>query len=1500
MKVKAGIKKTLRILLFVAMTILLLLLGIYAVLQTSSVQTILVKYITERIKETTGVQIQIGSVDFRPISSLILHDVLLQNFKNDTIVFCENLQVKTDSLNVIERSFKISEIVLDKASIHLWMEDTTRKTNFESLIASLIQQKEPKRVKNIDDTLTQKKKNWLVGIEKITLQNSRFTYREFLVKPIDYGVNWTDIDCRELNLVVTGINFAETPIQLEIEHLSVVEKSGLVLKNLSGKVQATSSNLQVTGAYFELAKSYVNLTKLEYNWMPNQHAWRYFLTHMQQYYEVGYSSVSFIDLAYFNGILRGIDNTVKCSGIVSNTIEHLEGENLYIELGEESVFQGSFKSHGLPDVLNSTFNIDIKNAHLSPEDLAAVYLPWFDMNIPIPDPLYKLPHIDFKQINFDGKLDDFVVEAQSTTPALKGDFNLIYKPAKDTVNKCVSMQGDFKFNRLNFNLFTGNSMLGRGVLSGSYNGIWDDNGESFNISSKLHRLQINKGCIRDADIAMTWENNHLDLLASVDDKNLSGGFLVTYDMNDSLNFASAKGHLQFHDLSALGLNIKDSTETLTTSFDLLNIGDDNKNFSKLNITDLHYSNAIGSFQIADLALEDAYYDKLRSITLKSDILDAFIDGNFQEDQARLFIWGLIHNYLPVYSKNKKLQALSSEELKGLDFKYDIHIKDADDILDVLYPSLSLSPGAKLSSHFQGKDESLDLTFLADTIQYNNISLLNSKIEMAGNMDTLKLYCTASQLGYGLDYQLYNVRNEINLTNNTLFNQLNWCNWEAETYSGELATRIKFIPDSKNKYRTDIQIYPGTIIVQDSVWKVSPSSVTIEGKEVDIQGFSVFRGDEYLSVEGRISEGQQEKLFVNLKNFDLKNLAEIEPLCDFSIFGVATGSLSVQDYYKELLFLSNFNIKNIGIKKDTLGDLRFRSYWDATDQNLRIAAENQVGDKFPLRINGVYSPETDSIHVNIKLEQVDLQRLAVYAPDVVSDVKGSISGDILINGASKEPDVSGLIYLDSVGVKVNKLNTPFFVNDTLKISRNKLKFDDLSLKDINNQTAILDGEYHIWNNRYKVQAKFKDMLVLNTGFSENESFYGQMYLSGLAELNNTDGITNVTINVRTEENSRLYVPLTNSVDETSNNFLHFMTNNQAEKSAIEPQSSVLDINLNANIEVNDHLDIQAIFDPTVGDVLRARGSGNIKISFDKNKDLSMLGSYQISKGDYLFTLSNLVNKKFILTPGGTIDWSGSPYDAILNLNAVYHLKTTIAELLPDASEGDDIPSEAGRKVPVECILNLSENLTNPRVKFDINFPSLETQSRSYIQSLFSSQDEVNKQMFSLLVLNSFYRADDTRDYGQQAQTAGVSTLTEMLSNQLSRWFSQFSNNVDIGFAYRVGNFEDNMTSDELELAVSTQLLNNRITISANGNMDVGQDQNATTDSRGGNIAGDFDVEVKLNRQGTLKMKAYSHMDEKLLYNNTETIQGIGVSYQESFNTFNDLLHKYFGFLSRKKN
>ena len=846
LKITAGIKKVLRILLFCATGVVLLAGMLYLLLQTSYVQTALVQYITQQVKASTGVTIQIGHVDFRPVKSLVLKEVLLKDFKNDTLLYCQDLRVKADSFNIVNKSFTIGEIVLNQADFNLWISrGEGSPTNIEMFLDSL------QRVAPADTEGEggEKQSGWLMGLKKVSLRDSRFTYREEEYEPVDYGVNWTDVECRDLNVDITDFDFGDEYSQIVVSGLSFIEKSGLRMKELDGRVRIRESNLTITDARIELERSSLDLMKLEFSWTPDQHDWRYFTTRMQQYYELGPSSVSFIDLAYFNGVLRGIDNTVKCSGIVNNTINKLEGHDLYFELGDKTVFQGSFKSEGLPDVWNTRFHIDLYKAHLNPDDLETVYLPWFDRYIPVPEPLHHFSFVDFESICFEGTLSDFMVKAKSITPALAGNLTFRYAPCPDKKPDCDAMGGDFHFYQVDCGKLSGLSMLGYGSLSGSYAGVWDTRGPSFHIDSKVERLNIHQGNVKDMKVAMTYETGKLDVMATVENEQMQGGVLLAYDLSDSLNFLSTRGQLRIDELAAFGLDIKGGQEALETSFEIIHAGQENKSFTNLSLTDFKYTCDTATFTIDKISMEDNQKGDHNTTTLKSDVVDLFISGNFRELRPAPFVFRLMQNYLPAYSVHqpkKTRKYPKRKEPEKFDFQYTVQVKDAGRILQVLYPDLYIASGTLITSDYRNETGQLRLRLTTDSIGYEDISLLHSKIDLVGDMQRLDMKYTTDRLIYGNGYQLYNVRNELTLADNRLDNRLSWCNWGDKTYSGELSACVVFSPDEKYGYNTEIRIHPGVIVMNDSVWRVKESSVFIAGKEIDVSDFFMQRGKESLS------------------------------------------------------------------------------------------------------------------------------------------------------------------------------------------------------------------------------------------------------------------------------------------------------------------------------------------------------------------------------------------------------------------------------------------------------------------------------------------------------------------------------------------------------------------------------------------------------------------------------------------------------------------------------
>jgi hypothetical protein len=292
---------------------------------------------------------------------------------------------------------------------------------------------------------------------------------------------------------------------------------------------------------------------------------------------------------------------------------------------------------------------------------------------------------------------------------------------------------------------------------------------------------------------------------------------------------------------------------------------------------------------------------------------------------------------------------------------------------------------------------------------------------------------------------------------------------------------------------------------------------------------------------------------------------------------------------------------------------------------------------------------------------------------------------------------------------------------------------------------------------------------------------------------------------------------------------------------------------------------------------------------------MFGDVELLQGDYLFTLQNVINKRFEIEPGGKILFNGSPTNSTIDLAAIYATRVAPYNLY-QGDPGDPYAESLKKRIPVECHLNLQGELQSPTIVAGIQMPTADPETRGILANATSTEDELMKQFISLLVINNFYSVSG---YGianmgtMNSSFAGV-TASELLSNQLSNWLSQISDDFDIGFNYRPG---DQVSTQELEVALSTQLLNDRMIIS--GNLDVGGQETNPSSGQEGNpyIMGDFEVEYKIT--DNVSLLAFNRSRDELIAMTAPYKQGVGVSYREEFNTLRQLLARYGDALTNRK-
>jgi hypothetical protein len=207
--------------------------------------------------------------------------------------------------------------------------------------------------------------------------------------------------------------------------------------------------------------------------------------------------------------------------------------------------------------------------------------------------------------------------------------------------------------------------------------------------------------------------------------------------------------------------------------------------------------------------------------------------------------------------------------------------------------------------------------------------------------------------------------------------------------------------------------------------------------------------------------------------------------------------------------------------------------------------------------------------------------------------------------------------------------------------------------------------------------------------------------------------------------------------------------------------------------------------------------------------------------------------------------------------------------------------------------MRDKLMTPDISFGIELPTVSEVIRSQVMSYINNDQELNRQVFSLLLLRTFVTPLSlSNPSGVNAGEAAGNNASELLSNQLNSWLSHFTKTFNLGVNYRPGGAQSN---EELDVAVSTQLFNDRLTV--DGNVGV----NNNTQTKTSTLIGDINVNYKLTNDGKVQLKAFNRSNDnfQIATLGGQFTQGAGVFYREEFNSLNDLYKRYLHYLSRKK-
>jgi len=1448
--------------------------GVYSLFRSTRIQTIVAQWFTDQLSITFKARISVGGVNISLFKSIVLEKVIIEDQEKNTLFSIGNVKLRIDSLKLLEKKVHFGDLYFENSNINILK--ATKGYNYQFLLGS-----ENSKADTIHP--------WQITFNNLYLLNSRIKYKDLTVNDtLVKGVNFNDLEITKLNLSIVNVHFTDSVTTFFLDNASVYEKSGLAIGDLrfAGRIDSNGfelSDMTLVSNHSHIEASKIKISRNKLFGVDSLYSEKSQTLTNRWVIDSDFreSTISLTDLSYVIPELWGMNEPIQFSGGLKGSLSNLKFKKINFKVGKGTLINADLELRGLPDWRNTFIFFKMYDNTFDFNDLSTIRMPDSSPKryIKIPQELLSGGRLTY-QGNFSGFPSDFVAYGTLDGSLGKLSTDIAIRPKESGV---IDFQGSVKATSFQAGKLLDYSPLGAVTMEVKINGSRSGN-KKFNalIDGNIDSLYFNNYRIDSIYVNGQARDRSFEGELNVKDNNLKMTFSGKADFEGIIpefNFAST---VEKANLVILGLEkerkIADLSFKVSANFTGNRI--DNIN-GKINLQDFKFVRDNKTLEIHDFLLKTENSDEKNNITLRSDIADVTIDGKYHFGEFDLTFRDYLHHYLP----SAKLPFSDRASTGKNAFKFDIRIKKAEELGSFLMPGLVVKSPVVLTGSIDSDKKILNLDGMVNELQFykHQAKGLSINSRNIGNNWLFRIGTKDALMGGAVAVENFSINNK--LVNDSLNTTITWNNTAVPTYSGKIDFLGIFTKDKRGDNLADFYLNPSKIWLADSLWQIERSHLHLDSTSVAIDNFNIHHKQERFRIFGKVADNSSDQINIEFTKVKLSNL-DLLLGEEVGIFGELDGTTSIADPYHSLYLTSRMKVSDFTYLEKNFGDILLDNSWDQEHSKLNTTLKLVKDSKIGFDLKGYYQPKSDSINYHTSLTDYPLESLLPILSSFANKVEGRGNGMVNITGKLSEPKFNGNVAVTNAKIGIDYTKVIYSLNDTVRFSGDSINFKNIQIFDAEKNKARFNGviTHNLFNHMtYDMTAVTENIMVLNTAPADNNYFYGLAHGAGSIKIYGKVADIRLDILLKSKPGTQINVPFENPESVNEYDFIRFVSADTLQQknspSARTFNSGGLEINL--DIAATPDAKVQLLFRSTVGDAINGYGSGDLRFKYDKEGNFLIYGDYKIEKGDYMFTLQNVLVRKFHIVPGGLISWNGDPYGAIVDLDALYTLKAPINYLLINYNQNDN-----SRRIPVQCKINLSKKLLNPAVKFAIDFPTADERTKDQLDQFISTQDDINRQMVSLLVMGQFFTPEYLRgrqDFQSSSTSVVGSTTSDILSNQLSNWLSQISNDFDIGFNYRPG---DQVNANQMEVALSTQILNDRVTINGNIGNNSNLQSNATNP-----VIGEVEVFVKLNKSGKLQLKAYNRTNDDLIYDTSLYKQGIGLSYKEEFNTLSDLFKHY---------
>jgi len=1343
----------------------------------------------------------------------------------------------------------------------------------------------------------QKTQGWDFRADKVQVDNNTLQFDNDNLPKQNYGLDYAHLLANDLNLHVDNLVFNTDSTGGTITQGSVKEKSGFVLEALQGDVlyaynQTYLKNLYIKTPGTELRRSlqleYASYEALTKN--PAQTALDI---------EIVNSHVQVKDILVFapqlrsNPALSNPNDIWNINLVGSGTLNRLYIESLKFNGLRNTQIDAEGTLIGLMNPTQAGGNFTIHKLHTTQTDIALFTgqrLSTAQMNLPESFDITGTINGNAGKLN-----TNLNVTTSAGFVALNGSFSNLTNPAATSYNATVRTNGLQLGSILRqpdqFGIVSGNfTMNGTGLTPNTINTKFKGLINSLGYNHyQYHDIRIN-GSLNRTTFAAT---------ADITDPNADLNITTSGNFSDHLSFR-IDGMID--SLKLLPLHF--ATQPLTFR------GQINGTVADLNpdylIANVLVTNALLVADENRLPLDTVQLIAGRSdtgsyIRLTSDIANAQLTGQYRFADLASIIQNSIQPYFSVTPPAK------APDVKPYDFRF-----TADVVYNPIYSSFVPGLTAMEPLHAEGRfatGQGMNALLTTPHISLNGTELSNLNVGANTTNKGLQVVANAAHLKSGNSFDLYNTH----ITATALNNVIDF-NLDIDDINAKNKYHLSGLVNQPAQGTYAIQLRPDSLLLNYEKWTMPANNLlTISTTDITASNFVLQKGTQRLSLETLTGVSGQ-PLQVQFTDFRLATITGFIKSDSLVADGVINGNITLRNLLQQPVFTSNLTINDLSLQRDTIGNvnLQVQSVGNTYTTNATITGRGN-----DIALTGSFRPQGKDIFLdlNLAVRQLQLNTMNGAMATAIRNASGTINGNVKINGTTSNPDVNGSLNFNKASFVLTLLGSRFTIdNEKLSVNNDGFSFQDFSIRDSANNALTLNGAINtnnFINYHFDLYVKASNFLVLNSTKKQNDVYYGRLNISTDLHLTGTEASPSLdgALTVNDGTNLTVVVPQPEPGVVQREGIVEFVDMSAPANDTLFRQydslnyANTLGMDIAVNIEIKKEAIFNIIVDEANGDFLNVRGEALLSSGIDPSGKITLAGTYQLEEGAYQLSF-NFLQRRFDIVKGSKITWTGSPTTAQLDVQAIYVANTAPIDLVQDqiAASTPAIRNTYLQKLPFEVHLDLSGELMRPKVAFNILLPedknygvsnSIITQVQTRLAQIRTDQGEINKQVFSLLLLNRFVGEDPFQSSGGgfSAATYARQSVSKLLTEQLNRLAGGLIQGVDLNFD--VASTEDYTTGErrnrtDLNIELSKRLLNDRLQVTVGNNFELEGPQNSSQTNN--NIAGNVAVSYQLSKDGRYLLRFFRRNEYVGVVDGYIIETGLSFILNVDYNKFSEILHR----------